>query len=331
MDLRIEMLFAYLSTGTSIQKYDITVDNDQLLKEALWIDLFHPTAEDKKLIETTLEIHVPTREQMQEIEISSRLYKETDVLYMTANMVANSDTDSPQTDAVTFIVSKKTFITVRYLEPQSFRHFNSIISRLDVNEHQPLKLFVRLLETTVDRIADILERINHNLDELTQVIFKPTMRPDNVKPDFQATLRSLGSNGDLGTKIHQSLTSFKRLLAFFKQAENTQNDSHINSRQQNLSKDIDSLSEHVTFQSNKVNFLLDATLGMINIEQNNIIKIFSVAAVIFLPPTLIASFYGMNFQFMPELQWRWGYPLAMGLMLLSAWLPYKYFKYRKWL
>lgn len=144
-------------------------------------------------------------------------------------------------------------------------------------------------------------------------------------------MQQMGVNGDLNTKARESLVTFNRLITFFNQTANARIDAEGQLRLASLSKDIASLSDHANFVSNKVNFLLDATLGLVNIEQNNIIKIFSVAAVIFLPPTLIASIYGMNFQFVPALTWKWGYAFSLVLMALSSWLPYKYFKYKKWL
>jgi magnesium transporter len=141
----------------------------------------------------------------------------------------------------------------------------------------------------------------------------------------------MGANADLNTKVCESLVTFNRLIPFFSQMAGSRINDERLQRLGTLGKDINSLSDHAIFLSSKVNFLLDATLGMVNIEQNNIIKIFSVAAVIFLPPTLVASIYGMNFHIMPELEWHYGYVYALGMILLAAWLPYKYFKHKKWL
>lgn len=325
------MITVYVSIGDKIKKHVINKDNIILIKDALWIDLLNPTREDEQMTETILKLEIPTLEEMQEIEITSRLYKEKNNLYMTATMMAKSDFE-PEYDAVTFIVTKRRLITIRYIEPQAFKQFEIHIANLEPSEHHPLALLIGLLESSIDRIADILERIGHNLDHQTQSIFH--LQPiDNepIKLDFQTTLRIIGQNGDLAAKTRESLVSFNRIVTFLDQSEVEKLENTVVIRLHNLTKDIRSLSDHVSFLLNKVTFLLDATLGMINIEQNNIIKIFTVSAVIFLPPTLIASIYGMNFQNMPELHWKWSYPLAIMLMLLSSWLPFKYFKYRKWL
>jgi magnesium transporter len=309
-----------------IQK-EINPNNTIFLNNSLWIDLINPSQEEEALVEHHLGLNIPTREEMREIELSSRLYKENDVLFMTATMIAQSDSISPNQDPVTFLITQKQLITIRYIEPQAFKLF---ISRLKKLKHidNVTSLLTELLDVTIDRIADILELINHQLERVSKSIFQQNGAANR---NYEQLLQQLGINGELTSKIVESLVSFKRLITFFEQYSivKIEDDEHL--RLLTLSKDINSLNEHATFLSHKISFLLEATLGMVQIEQNAIIKIFSVAAVIFLPPTLIASIYGMNFHFMPELSWKYGYLVAFLLMLLSSWLPYKYFKYRKWL
>lgn len=300
--------------------------NQSLLYKAIWIDLLNPSSEEEKLIENALNLNIPTREEMQEIELSSRLYKENDLLFMTATMVAQSSSSSPKQDAVTFLLSQKQLVTIRYIEPQAFKLFSSIIPKLKITN--PASLLTELLDATIDRFADVLELISRQLESYSKKIFRPE-DPNNTA--YHNLLQQLGINGELNTKIVESLVTFSRLILFFDQSVGEQLEVNDHARLVTLSKDINSLNDHANFLSNKISFLLEATLGMVQIEQNAIIKIFSVAAVIFLPPTLIASIYGMNFHFMPELQWKHGYILAIGLMLLASWLPYKYFKYKKWL
>lgn len=304
----------------------ITDDNQHLIKEALWIDLVSPTDEEEKLTERLLNLSIPTREEMQEIELSSRLYKENNILFMTATMVAQSQSLVPHQDAVTFLLTKQQLITVRYIEPQAFKLFASIVPKL--KPMSSAAFLTELLDATIDRFADVLELISHQLELYSRDIFQSN-KPNT--PNYQMLLQQLGINGELNSKIVQSLVSFGRLISFFDQSIEASIDSTHNLRLTTLSRDITSINDHAHFLSNKISFLLEATLGMVQIEQNAIIKIFSVAAVIFLPPTLIASIYGMNFHFMPELSWRYGYLFSVGLMLFASWLPYKYFKYRKWL
>jgi magnesium transporter len=304
---------------------EITVDNQSLIDNALWIDMISPTREEEALIEKSVSVNIPTREEMREIELSSRLYKEKDILFMTATMVAQSQSFAPHQDAVTFILTPKQLITIRYIEPQAFKLFASIAHKLDVI--CPAAFLTELLDATIDRFADVLEMISHQLELCSKDIFQ--IKKHNTS-SYQFFLQQLGINGALNSKIVESLVSFSRLISFFDQSVETIDNNH-HARHITLNKDISSLNDHAHFISNKISFLLDATLGMVQIEQNAIIKIFSVAAVIFLPPTLIASIYGMNFHVMPELSWEYGYIFAIGLMILAAWLPYKYFKYKKWL
>jgi magnesium transporter len=309
-----------------IQK-EINATNRAFLDEALWIDLINPTSEEEGLVEKHLGLSIPTREEMREIELSSRLYKESDALFMTATMIAQAESTSPNQDSVTFVISKKQLITIRYIDPQAFTLFISRLNKIGPIDN-PVSLLTELLDVTVDRIADILELINHQLEHVSKNIFHYNNTPSN---DYHELLKHVGLNGELTSKIIESLLSFNRLISFFEQysLEKIKEADHL--RLHSLIKDISSLNEYSAFLTNKISFLLEATLGMVQIEQNRIIKIFSVAAVIFLPPTLIASIYGMNFHFMPELSWKFGYMYAFVLMLISSWLPYKYFKHRKWL
>ncbi len=314
----------------TLETQQITAENQSLLKEAIWIDLFSPTPEEESLVEAHLKLNIPTREEMVEIELSSRLYKEENTLFMTATMLAQSASINPEFDPVTFVLTEKQLITIRYIDPQSFKVVLSHLKKIDTTHRTSFNIFIELLDATVDRQADILELLGRRLDEYSKTIFQPHSDL-TLKLDYRHLMQQIGANGDLNTKARESLVTFNRLTTFFGQSIGNKIDSDMQLHLATVSKDIISLSDHANFLSSKVNFLLDATLGLVNIEQNNIIKIFSVAAVIFLPPTLVASIYGMNFHGMPELSWRYGYLFAIGLIITAAWLPYKYFKYRKWL
>ena len=323
------MIIAYLSQA-KLKPELITLDNKEKLLDAVWIDLLLPSKEEVLMIEELFHFSIPAREEMQGIEPSSRLYKDNGSLFMTVTMIAKSDSTEPKSDAITLILKEDQLITVRYIEPHAFALFTSHLPRIPTNKHNAIYLIIELLEATIDRVADISERIGRELDHYSQTIFR-SQSPDKIKLDYKQLLQELGSNGDLNAKASESLVSFNRLNGFFGQAVGAKLDDELQSRLHTLAKDISALSDQVKFLTSKVNFLLDATLGMVNIEQNNIIKIFSIAAVIFLPPTLIASIYGMNFAVVPELKWSYGYPFSLFLMLLSGFIPYQYFKIKKWL
>lgn len=291
-----------------------------------WLDLFCPTAEEEGAVESYLSMEVPTREEMREIEVSNRLYQESGYLFMTATMLAKFDIDAPESHAVTFIVNHARLITVRYTDPMPFRTFPTQLERMGGEACGGYNVFMGLLEAIVNRAADILENIGQEVDRITKEVF----RQQEQQADYKAALRRIGHCGDSASKLRESLITLWRIDTYA-----TQNLKDLTPEQAAylaaISKDISALSDHASFVSGNVGFVLQATLGLINIDQNNIIKIFSIAAVVFLPPTLVASIYGMNFRHMPELDWLLGYPMALALMAVAAVLPILYFKRRKWL
>ncbi len=311
------------------------------MEEAIWIDLFRPTPEEEALVERQAGLDVPTREEMLEIELSSRLYEEGGATFMTANILSHTDSDDVVVSPITFIVLGNRLITVRYEDPRTFGAFTARGQRVGIACPTPGGIAVGLLEASIERLADVLERTTQDLEVLSKDIFRPGATIQQTaggkkavvrSTDFQRVLVGIGRKGDLVSHVRDSLITIRRLCTFFLTAITDKKASKdVIARVKTLARDVESLSDHATFQSQKVNFLLDATLGMINIEQNSIIKIFSVAAVVFLPPTLIASIYGMNFDFIPELKWAVGYPFAIALMIMSAILPYLFFKRRGWL
>jgi magnesium transporter len=303
--------------------------------DALWIDLIEPTPDEEQLVESTYGIEVPTREEMKEIEASNRLYEENGVLYLTITIVTRLDSDLPESSQITFILAKERLITNRYSDPLPFQRFIAYAERHPGVCSSAAALLAGLIEAIVNRMADVLERVGADLDQLSSEVFSPPRSrrrsAKKVARDSRTILSRVGQNGDLTSKARESLVSLNRLLTFVQQSAAVSLANDVRARFRTLGRDVLALSDHASFLGNKATFLLEATLGMLNIEQNNIIKIFSVAAVVFLPPTLIASIYGMNFHVMPELDWLLGYPFAIGLMVVSAILPYLYFKRRGWL
>jgi magnesium transporter len=305
--------------------------------EFLWADLFEPTQAEEKAVESLLTVDVPTRDEMKEIETSNRLYEEGNAVYMTATVGSKLDSPAPESSAITFILANGRLITNRYVDPTPVRRFMQYVERSPAACTSSATLLAGLLESFVERIADLLERVQIELDAVSHTIF----RHSNVAPsgkgalpssgDLQAMIQKIGANGDLVSKARESLVSFQRLLMYVQQAGSVTLSQDQRGRFKSTLRDVQSLSDHATFLGAKIQFLLDAVLGLINLEQNNIIKIFSVAAVMFLPPTLVASIYGMNFEFMPELDKHWGYPMALVAMVVSAVVPYIYFRRKGWL
>ena len=323
-----------------------TFQNDRLvLVEALppaqekepvvWFDLINPTPEEDQLVERRLGISVPTRDEMEEIELSARLYHEGDAEFMTMTAVTRLDTDEPVKTPITFIVRGASLVTVRYMEPKAFAMFATRAQRPHaVPCATGEQVMAGLIEATIDRIADALETVGTEVDGLSREVFRSKASNVSKKTrDLRSVLEQIGRKGDFLTMISESLVSIARHVAYYTALEGWDHRTSKEARQRAklVQRDVTFLSDHAAFLSSKINFLLDATLGLINLEQSQTIKIFSVAAVVFLPPTLVASIYGMNFDYMPELEWLLGYPWALGLMVLSAILPYLYFKKRGWL
>jgi len=322
------MISAYVQQDGNLHKRQI-VAGEALPAEAVWIDLLEPDDAESLCVEEALGLELPTREEMKEIEISSRLYMEGPISFMTASVLARSATDRPTSVPVTFVLTGKTLVTVRYGDPTSFRQFCQSIERGTFHARTSEEVLAGLLDAVVDRIADIIERVQYEMDELSSKVFMRHRVRGDV--NFDEVLRQVGMGQGLVARARDSLLTVGRVVNFVSRPGETKPDKATSRLLKTVARDISSLNDHVTFLSNNINFLLSATLGMINNEQTTIIKIFSVVAVVLLPPTWVASVYGMNFQFMPELSWEWGYPMSIGLMVLAAVLPYLFFKYRRWL
>lgn len=315
-------------------------------KDAVWIDLLTPTYEELDRVGNIVKLEMPSRDDMREIESTSRLYTEDGARFMTTTVLSRVDTENPEPAEITFILLDKRIITIRHTDSYSFRVFSLQL----LNKHKQStrdQVFLGLLETIVDRQADVLERFGAEMDRISKVVFADRVRaekpaatdrkvPRELREEKEETLRQviidLGRTGDLISRQRDCLVNLSRLLSYAGQEDiDSGAPSGLYIRLRPLSRDVTSLTEYASFLSNKVNFMLDATLGLINIEQNQIVKIFTVAAVIFMPPTLIASVYGMNFKNMPELEQPYGYPLAITLMIVSVILPLTYFRRKRWI
>jgi magnesium transporter len=303
-----------------------------ITQDSVWIDLFNPTEEEEATIEQALKLDVPTREEQKEIEASSRLYQESGAYFMTATVLLYADVSEPINSQVTFILAGQRLITLRYVEPRAFSIFRTRCQRPDAKPVTGSVILIELIEIIVDRLADFIEKVQAEVADLSHSIFG--MKGDSASRQrrYDALLKSVGREGEVTSLARESAHSLGRLLTFLTLAATERNEAKdVQDRITTATRDVQSLSDHVSFLSGNIIFLLDATLGMISIQQNDIVKILSVAAVVLLPPTLVGSVYGMNFEHMPELKWMAGYPMALVLMVLSALLPYLYFRHGGWM
>jgi magnesium transporter len=325
------MLSAYVPQGCTLERR-VVEPGGELPESAVWIDLINPTPGEDKLVERFTGVAIPTREEMQEIEVSSRLYVENHARYMTATLMCQSDTATPRTTAVTFILVGHRLVTVRYDEPKPFTIVEHKLNRVCPPNVNGETVLMDLFDAVIDRSADILEKIGAEVDQVSHDIFEPDPARRDRARTADSILIAIGRKGDLTSKVRESLLSIGRLLLFLaNEAEGMRWQKEVRAQLKTMQRDVASLSDHSTYLSNKITFLLDALLGVVSIQQNQIIKLFSVMAVVLMPPTLVASIYGMNFKWMPELEWHLGYPMALLLMLFAGALPYVFFKWKKWL
>jgi magnesium transporter len=325
------MITAYRSEAGRLQAKPEGLSD---LSGAVWIDLANPLVEEERAVEAAVGLEIPTQDDMQEIEPSSRLYAARGALYLTAQIIATHDPMAAEIGPVTFMLTPDRLITVRYHKPGSFDFFATWAGSHDMGCTSGQSTLMALLETVVDRLADVLEAEGRKLDTLTKTIFE-AHRPSGKSSTLAAVMQRIGRAEDVNGKLVESLSSLHRMLTYLSSPATEDAAKQVKglSKTQlgSLRRDVRSLQETAAVQSRKVLFLLDATLGVINIRQSDIIKVFSVVAFVFLPPTLIASIYGMNFVHMPELDEIWGYPVALVAMVVSAVVPWMIFRWKKWL
>jgi magnesium transporter len=305
------------------------------LSGAVWIDLLNPTPEEERLVEAAVGFELPSREEMQEIESSSRLYREGDVLFLTANFLHGADRGDFASTPISFVLAPGVLVTVRHATPRAFAAFTARCQKAPGTLlSSPDAVMLHLLGQIVDRLADILERVGTDMDRANQDAFRSARSDAKVTQkdrDLKSVLLTLGQVGDVTTRITETLLGITRILTFVSAEKSLSVRKENQPLIKTLVRDVRSLVEHGNFLNGKATFLLDAVLGIINVEQMNIIKTFTVVSVAMMPPTLIASVYGMNFEYMPELASPIGYPLAVLAMVASAVGPVLYFKRKGWL
>ena len=318
------MLFAYRADHGKLVPSDPA--------QSVWLDLYRPDPAELA-IAAPLVPEVPTLDDLEEIEISARLYREGafDVMTVLVPGFSRQDGITPITGPVAFILGGDRLVTVRYHAPRPFETYAPRAEKVGLGCDGPERVFLGLCEEIIGRVADLLEGAGRALDTITRRIFTTKgMGPEAMV--LQNALETAGRQSDLVGNCRLSLLTLERALGFFRVGlEERGKIEPLKATIIGLSKDIQSLEVHGDYLSSRVAQATDATLGMINLAQNTTVRIVSVVAVLFMPPTLIASIYGMNFHLMPELSFTYGYPMAMVIMLASALLTYGVFRWKKWL
>jgi magnesium transporter len=300
--------------------------------EAFWVDLFNPTPEESAKVTAECGINIPSRESLQEIESSSRLRAEGQVLYVSMPLAIQDDATGLVPVPLGFILSPQQLITVRYSEVHAFADV-----RARVEKKQCLgsaDVFAALIDGMVDTGADMLEKMSRDLASVSGRAFgRRGVAPPRDKRftrELRDCVNAVGTAGDQLSHIRESLLGLQRIVGYVAEMTVDWLLPGLKSRLKTARQDLISLVDFESHLSGKTQFLLDAILGFINTDQNDIFKVLTIVSVVGIPPTLIASMYGMNFHYMPELSWRWGYPYGLALIAISILVPILWFKRRGW-
>lgn len=307
------------------QKYLVSTQGEitrEALASAMWLDLLNPDDDERQLVESLHSQPLPDTEDVEEIEASARSYQDEAGLHVHSLFLHKVD-ERHRNTSVAFTLTDDQLITLREREIPAFRLMRMRARRLHGLVEDPVSIVLSLFEIKIDDLADTLEEVYTQLENTSNLVLE-----DNDSP-IEDALDELAKQEDTNGKVRLCLMDTQRALSFLLRRGKMSADHAETARE--LLRDIDSLLPHNSFVFDKINFLMDAAQGFISIQQSKIIKIFSIAAVVFLPPTVIASIYGMNFETMPELGWQLGYPWALGVMVMSGVAPYLFFKVKGWL
>ncbi len=332
------MIFAYILNNGIFNRVEV-YPGESIPTKVVWIDLVTPTPEEERWVEKSININAPTLEEMGKIEVMSPFYKEAGAFYMTLTALNYSKEGYVESSAMTLILSPRCLVTLRYIESTVLSSFVLLANRKPQLCESPDIILIGILEMFLNEIGEVLEKIGNEIDTSLNVVFDE-MIPKTASCKrvsghnyYRYVIAKTGRTGNVISKNRESLVSVSRLLTYLLQIDQQEGFVCITKKEQrprvrHINREIYSLSEYANFLSQRNSFMLDATLGMISVEQNSIIKIFTIASAAFMPPTLIASIYGMNFIHMPEISWKFGYPIALLLIFISALAPYFLLKRR---
>ncbi len=317
------MLYANTGTGPRAMLTDATRPGS-----VPWLDLVCASEEERALAERISGLRVPTEAELAEIETSSRTFQEADALYLSMSMAHRDRQGLARLAPLGFVLSRDTLITVRFAELPAVEAFAGKFTA-----QESAAAFVGLVGALVDRMADVLEQLGGELDAISGRVFHPdgAIGPKLRDTRLRATLSHVGRIGDALSNLRDSLLGMTRIVQYVPDAARNWLPDALSASLLSVRQDLQSLGEYDRQLSDKVQFLLDATLGFINIEQNNSIKILTVVSIVGVPPTLVASIYGMNFRNMPELHWAWGYQYGLAVIVLSAVVPLLLFRWKGWI
>lgn len=318
------MLSAFKLHDHRLDRLELEEGSDDKLVSSVWVDLIEPEENERQRVQTELGQVLATRPELEDIEASARFFEDEDGLHIHSFFFYEDSKDHAGNATVAFTLRGGRLYTLRERELPAFRLYRMRARSQTLIDGNAFELLLDLFETKIEQLADEIENIYSDLEELSRVIME-----GKQGDEFDQALSTLAVLEDIGWKVRLCLMDSQRALNFL--VRRTRLPATQLEQAREILRDIESLLPHNESLFQKVNFLMQAAMGFINIEQSRIIKIFSVVSVVFLPPTLVASSYGMNFEFMPELKWSLGYPAAIVLMILAGLAPYLYFKRKNWL
>ncbi|OOH89270.1 magnesium and cobalt transport protein CorA [Pasteurellaceae bacterium 15-036681] len=323
------MIKAFSLRNERLISVDETIQNQ--LNDAIWIDLIDPTDDERSVLEHRLDQTLAEEHELEDLEASARFFEDEDGLHLYSFFYCLDEDDYADVATVGFTIRDGRLFTIRERDLPAFRLYRLRSRREKMIDGNAYELLLDLFETKIEQLADVIENIYADLEKLSRVILKEdeTRTKKNGDHNLNEALADLTELEDASSKVRLCLMDTQRALSFLLRKTRLPNNQLEQAR--DIMRDIESLQPHNEALFQKVNFLMQAAMGFINIEQNRIMKFFSVVSVMFLPATLVASTYGMNFEIMPELQFKYGYPMALGLMVCAAATPYIYFKRKGWL
>jgi magnesium transporter len=323
-------------TGSLLEIYRKGADPSDVAdvgRDAIWIDLLNPTSEEKRSIERLLDVEIPDEQSLSEIEASSRMISKQRKLYLSSPAVRVDEHGDAYLTPIGFVIGVEVLVTVRFAD---LPIFDAVAERVRTDDglQNGMCVFTALLEAMVDRGADVLEHLGATSDGLSRDVFKGGLirnrKPVRSSRRMREALENLGDMADRLARARDVLLGVQRIAAFAGELGNAWVTPMTRKRLDSVTKDVVSLSDYETRLSDKIQLLLDAILGFINIQQNDLFKILTIVSVVGVPPTILVGVWGMNFKAMPELNWTWGYPLAWLAILGSIALPLLWFKSAGW-
>lgn len=317
------MVNCYIKKGNRLNVIEgiEALENNEDKNNVIWIDMLLPNIEEIRAVENMFDIHFPTKQESEEIELSSRYWEENNRIEVNSYFLVNENNQASN-ETVSFILQGSLLISIRYKKLESFNTFTKKLLMSPREFKNGYSIFCQIIDIRIDADADTIENLAKEITKIRKHVFT------DYSNDDEEILEKISTFEDLNMKIRENLTDKQRILSSLLKSEKFVDDKN---ELPIMLKDIKSLIDHTNFNFERLDYLQNIFIGILNIEQNKVIKIFTIVNVIFLPPTLIASLYGMNFEFMPELHWEYGYLLSIVFMIIASITPILIFKKKGWI